>query len=416
MSTKALELRKERHALSIRMGQELEKNSAAGLATWKTLDGAQELLRQRIEATEASENLNTELSQVRNADRPGFAGPGEEGRTLTPNQEARSTPGYKREFDAWLRNKGEGPEMRAIGAAAGADGATLVPQGFEAELEVKMKYWGGVSNIARTIKTATGNPLPWPTMDDTSNTGEWLAEAAPTTSADPTFSNVTLGANLLSSKLVKVSVQLEQDSAFDIASMLSDAFAERLGRAQDTAYWVGDGVTIPVTGLLTALIAAGGRGVEAIGANNNSGNSADTDLTSIGTDDLSALINQLDRAYQKPTNKFIFNQSTQNKLRMLKDKYGRPVWATSIAGSEPDTIYGFGYQIDNAVAGIGAGNVTVGFGDFSKYIIRNVLGFTLVRFNELYMGNYQRGYQAFMRTDAKLLQANAFSYLFTSLS
>ena len=54
-----------------------------------------------------------------------------------------------------------------------------------------------------------------------------FGEAAPTTEASPTLDSITLGSNLVSSKLVKVSVQLEQDSAFDIASMLNDAFAKR---------------------------------------------------------------------------------------------------------------------------------------------------------------------------------------------
>ena len=83
---------------------------------------------------------------------------------------------------------------------------------------------------------------------------------------------------------------------------------------------------------------------------------------------------------------------------------------------EPDKIFGYSYQIDNAMAGICAGNIPVMFGDFSKYIIRNSLGITMVRFNELYMPNYQIGFQSFIRTDAKLLQSAAFSYLQTPLS
>jgi HK97 family phage major capsid protein len=162
------------------------------------------------------------------------------------------------------------------------------------------------------------------------------------------------------------------------------------------------------------LIAAGGRSVLAVGANANDG--ASTDLDSVGTDDFSSLIDQLDAAYQKPTNKFVFNQHTKDALRKLKDKYGRPVWEVSLAMGEPDKVFGYGYQVDNAMANIGAGNVSVLFGDFTKFVVRDVLGFTLVRFNELYMPNYQRAYQAFMRTDAKLLQSAAFSYLTHPLS
>jgi HK97 family phage major capsid protein len=251
-------------------------------------------------------------------------------------------------------------------------------------------------------------------MDDTGNSGEWLTEGSPTNSADPTLGVVTLGSSLVSSKVVKVSVQLAQDSFESVEGILSEAFGERIGRTLDTAYMTGDGSTIPVTGLLTALIAAGGRSVLAVGAEANDG--AGTDLNSVGTDDFSALINALDRGYQKPTNQYVFNQTTQNALRKLKDKYGRPVWEVSLAQGEPDKIFGYGYTIDNAMANIGAGNISVLFGDFSKYIIRNALGITMVRFNELYMPNYQIGFQSFMRTDAKLLQSAAFSYLIHPLS
>ena len=185
---------------------------------------------------------------------------------------------------------------------------------------------------------------------------------------------MVFGAYKLSSKQVKVSVEIEQDSAFPLAPMLSDAFSERLGRSLDTALATGDGSTVPITGLLTALIAAGGRNVVALGANANDGVS--TDLNSIGTDDFSALIDNLDRAYQKPTNQFVFNQSTLNALRKLKDKYGRPVWETSLAQGEPDSVYGYKFTVDNAFSSIAAGAITVAFGDPSKYVIRRALGFT----------------------------------------
>jgi HK97 family phage major capsid protein len=207
---------------------------------------------------------------------------------------------------------------------------------------------------------------------------------------------------------------MENDSAFDIAGLLANAFGERLGRSLDTALWTGDGSTIPITGLLTALQAATGRSVLAVGANANDGVS--NALNSIGTDDFSALIDKLDRAYQKPENKFVFSQSTLNALRKLKDKYGRPLLESSMAQGSETKIFGYDYQIDNAFAGIGAGNISVCFGDFSKYVLRRVAGFTLIRLNELYMANLQRGYIAFMRLDAKLLQAKAFSYLTHPLS
>jgi HK97 family phage major capsid protein len=408
-----LELRQERAAIVREMVSLSASAEPADISRWKQLDSTQERMRVQIEQVERSAGLDADMQEVRN---PGGHRPnlGNELNEATPDLLRRSAPSFKRDFDVYLRTGVQSAEIRALGAGTGADGSSLVPAAFEYELETTMKFFGGIQNIARTITTSTGNPLAWPTLDDTSNSGEWLAEAAAIGTADPTFGVVNFGANLLSSKLVKVSVQLEQDAAFDIGSLLATSFGERLGRSLDTALWVGDGSTIPVVGLLTALQTAGGRSVLATGANTNDGVS--TDLNSIGTDDFSALIDKLDRAYQKPTNKFVFAQSTQNALRKLKDRYGRPVWEVNLAQGEPDTIFGYGFQIDNAFAAIGAGNITVAFGDFSKYVLRRVAGFTLIRLSELYMANLQRGYIAFMRLDAKLLQAKAFSYLTHPLS
>lgn len=408
----SLQLRQNRADIVSEMRTICASKNPADVARWKALDEQQENLRVQIASGETS-RLETELSTVRDRQLPNISTEHlsldrstPAGAAMGAQHEARSTSGYKKEFDHWLRTGERGTEMRAL--SVGSDG-TIIPTGFEHEIETKLKYNNGLYNICRVIPTISGNNLHYPTMDDTSNSGEWLTEAAGVGSADPTFGEVVFGAYKLSSKQVKVSVEIEQDSAFPLAPMLSDAFGERLGRSLDTALWTGDGSTIPVTGLLTALIAAGGRSVLALGANANDGVS--TDLNSIGTDDFSALIDKLDRAYQKSTNQFVFNQSTLNALRKLKDKYGRPVWEVSLAQGEPDKIFNYGYTVDNAFASIGNGNVTVAFGDPSKYVIRRALGFTLIRLSELYMANYQVAYQAFMRVDAKLLQPAAWSYL-----
>jgi len=408
MSLSSLTLRQQRADIVAAMAQIADSTKPSDNARWKQLDEQQERLLVEIQQIE-TRGLQEEMLTVRDPQRPGI----EHSHRSAPKSASwvtRSTPQYAESFDAYLRSGVMSAEMRALAAGS----SPLVPTGFSNELETKIKYYNGLYNICRLIQTETGNPLSWPVADDTSNTGEWLAEAAGVGTADPTFTTVTLGANKLSSKQVKYSVELEQDSAFPLTSFLSDELAQRMGTTLDTALWTGDGSTIPITGLLTALVAAGGRSVLALGANATDGVS--TSLNSVGPDDLSNLIDKLDYAYQRPTNRFVFNQTTLNFLRKLKDKYGRPVFNVSLAVGVPDTILGYGYTVDNAFANIGAGNKSVAFGDFSKYVVRRALDFTLVRFDELYMANYQRAVQAFMRIDAKLLNAAAFSYLVHPLS
>lgn len=418
----SVQLRQERAAIVREMSQVLAGNRADKMARWRELDTKQEELRARIEQSERE----TELAEVRNPQRPGFGDPNMvlEARELTADEQRLASPEYRRAFNNYARTADKA-ELRALGSGSGADGAALVPTGFQREIEVHLKAIGGLRRCARIVTTATGNNLPWPNEIDTNsgtdsgtyNAGSWLAESAPTTEVDPTYSNVTLYANTIDSGLVLVPVELMQDSAFSIESELSRTFGTRLGRGTAAAYQNGNNLSPGITGLIPELQAAGGRSVLAVGANNNSGNSGDTDLNSLGSDDFANVIEAVDPAYRVGANVgWLANQATYDTLRKVKDKYGRPIWEVSLAGGTPDKILGYPYWYDQSMSKIGAGNVSLIFGDFSKYIIRDVLGMTMIRYNELFMQNRQVGYQAYMRTFGKTLNAQAFAYIVHPLS
>jgi HK97 family phage major capsid protein len=115
-----------------------------------------------------------------------------------------------------------------------------------------MQAFGGLASVAETITTTTGEPLRWPTLDDTSNSGVIAVEnAAPASGgADLVFGEKTLGAfkyvapgtgNLP----LKVSVELSQDGAFDIQSLIARKLSERIYRAQAADFVSGAGTTAP---------------------------------------------------------------------------------------------------------------------------------------------------------------------------
>ena len=86
----------------------------------------------------------------------------------------------------------ENPAARALSVGTPTAGGHTVPEGFSNELERNMLAFGGPRQVARVVTTSTGNDLPWPTSDDTSNSGELLAENASIgSSTDPSFGVVT---------------------------------------------------------------------------------------------------------------------------------------------------------------------------------------------------------------------------------
>ena len=423
MSQKSIELR-QRNTLVQEMHDLTEKSSfpAEAKARWEELDKQQKELETRITAIETSEKLVADMAQTDhverakpNADPAAPAWREDRAATLT---EKRGSKEYNSAFEQHLRTgraNTSTEELRTYSGlseyTSGVDGEYLVPIGFQKELEIKLKAYGGMRNACRTITTSTGNTLNWPTADDTTNTGEWLAEAGTIAQTNPAFGQVQFTSNVCDSKQVLVSVQLLQDSAFDVQSMLVDMFGIRIGRKINNGYTVGNGSGQP-SGIVpyVATYNTGSQVVTAVGANatNNPGS---TDLNSVNLiDDLDSLITKVDPAY-RPGAKFMANQGTLDTFRKRKDAFGRPLWNVSVSEDEPDTIYGYPYQWNQDMATPAASAYSVLFGNFEHYVIRDVGPATFFVFQETYMASLQRGYISFLRTDGQLLQPAAFSVL-----
>jgi HK97 family phage major capsid protein len=409
--SKSLELRTERAEIVREMCA--LTNSPADGGRWKELNDKQEALRVKIQTAENS-SLTDEMEAVPSRASLQLPNIGTEDFLSGLNQRT-GAPAESREFraafDKFLRTGKESPALERrdytpLGIGGGA--SVPVPVNFQSELEKRLVSFAGMLQRCRILRTDTGNNLTWPRVSDVDVQGEVVAENEPISQANPTFDSVTVGSHLVSSKQVLLSVQLLQDSGVDIASALAGMLGERIGRALNGGLTTGASTII---GILTALATDGTRNVTAIGAHANSANDADTDLTSIGSADFSALIDKVDPAYRDGA-VFMGNSAIFSSIRKTLDKYGRPLWQTGLSFGDPDTIAGFPYQYNQAMAAsIGAGAKTLLYGNFEKYLARMVNGVTLVRYNELYMTSHQVGFEAWLRCDGKLLQPAAFAVL-----
>lgn len=281
-------------------------------------------------------------------------------------------------------------ENRALSAVTGASGGYTVPQGFYNKITEAMKYYGGMRQ-ARTTKmpTASGNDIPVPTSDDTSNVGELVGESAPVSGQDIAFGQVLLKAYKYSSKSILVPIELLQDSAFDIESFLARKLGERIGRIQNTHFTTGDNSSKPQGVVVGATLGKTG---------------ASGQTTSIILDDLIDLEHSVDIYYRQQA-EFMFNDSTLKALKKMKDQEGRLIWVPGLAVKEPDTILGHPYIINNDVAAMAASAKSILFGDFSNYWIRDVKAIELYRISEKYIENGQIGFLAFSRSDGRMVDA-----------
>jgi|SRR5215472_5306651 len=289
-------------------------------------------------------------------------------------------------------------EFRDMGVGTGNLGGFFVPQGFVYDIEQALKYYGNMLGVAQVMDTATGNPLPHPTDNDTTNTGELVGEGLQVTNADVSIGHIIFNAFKFSTKMIKVSLELLQDSAFDMESYLKDKFAIRLGRILNTKFTIGAGTTEPM-GVLTAATA----GPVALGSSANTGGT-ETGGTSIGYIDLVELEHSVDPLYRRGA-KFMFHDNTLRKIKELLDKYGHPIWVPGVATNAPDTILGYQYSINNDMPTIALNAKTVIFGPLDKYLIRRVKELAVLRLVERFADYGQVAFLGFARYDGNLLDA-----------
>jgi len=282
----------------------------------------------------------------------------------------------------------------------------FVPTGFVQAIEQATKWFAPLldGSVITVMDTATGQPLPMPTSNDTAQAATIVGEAGTVNEQDVTASQINFGAYKFTSGLVKASLELLQDSAFDIEAWLSQRFGERFGRGMESYLTIGTGSSQP-TGLLTAIAASGATSIIAAGSSESTGG-AQTGANSIGYSDLVNLEHSVDPSYRRGA-KYMFHDQTLSSLKRILDKFGRPLWVPGMATNAPDTINGFPYVINQSMPQIGSVSeaVTVIFGDFKKFIARKVKDLSVIRLDERYAELGEVGFISFARLDANLLDA-----------
>lgn len=347
----------EDNAAYERMEQEIEDLTAA-------IDR-----QQRAEAREAqlSQPVNTPLTG-----RP--AGRADE-------KTGRASDAYKEDFGAHLR--GKRPVHNVLSEGVQADGGYLVPVEFERQIVAGLDEANVVRGLAKVITTSAERKIP---VAAAHSEAKWTAENGAYTESSPTFDQKTIDAFKLTD-LVKVSIELLQDSMFDLESYIAAEFARAFGIAEEQAFCVGTGTGQP-TGIFTEK--GGQVGVTAASA------------AAVTADELISLVYSLKSPYRRNA-KFLMNDATIGAVRKLKDGNGVYLWQPSLQAGEPDKLLGYELYTSPYVPQMAAGAFSAAFGDFRNYWIADRSGRTVQRLNELYSANGQVGFVATERVDGKVI-------------
>lgn len=292
----------------------------------------------------------------------------------------------------------------AQGEGSSAAGGYLVPSGFRQKLVEVRKAFGGFDTEVDTFDSGNGAPIEYPTVDDTANTGDITAESAAIASgADLVFGTVTLGAYKYTSAgagsnlPLRVSVELLQDSAFDVEGFVSAALGKRIQRKQ-AAHWItGTGVGQPLGVLASSL------------TSDNDLDVADV----VDYDDLMDTYDLLDAAYEDGA-KWLMKKNTWSQIRGIVDTNGRPIVqdsTTGITGTPAKSLLGFPVVIDEGVPTLSSAAITypIAFGNFREaYVIRRVSNVVVIVNPYNRASNGEVEFSAWERADGTIQNRGAY--------
>lgn len=286
-------------------------------------------------------------------------------------------------------------ESRDLSKLTGGAGGFTVPKTFVKRLlaglreEVTMRAIG-----AEQLTTTSGEDITFPRVATYGANAGITAELTAITFVDDSFDQVELGAYTYPTG-TKISFQLLEDSAVDLERFLNDQIRERIARGQNNHFINGNGTTQP-NGVVTAA---------AVGVTTAAGA-----LTTFTADNIIDLYHSVRRMYRS-RGKWLMDDAAVKVLRKLKDNDGQYIWQPGLQADEPDRILGKPVFTDADMPDPAASAKSVLFGDFSKYMIRDVSGIALRRLDERYADQLAVGFIGWMRSDGDLLDLNAIKAL-----
>jgi HK97 family phage major capsid protein len=304
----------------------------------------------------------------------------------------------------YLKHKARNAEGSRAQSTTTTAGGYSIPQGFLAEIDQQLKLISpffeetspSPTSVAKSIfgyiPTETGNDIPFPTNNDTGNTGELLGENtdAFTNATDAVLAQVIYKAYKFSSKPMKVSNELLQDTGVNLPEFLAELLGTRIGRTVNTYFTTGTNTAQP-QGIVTGATAGKTSAASA----------------AITFPEIIDLEHSVDAAYRKSQScRFMFHDLILAYLKKLtigsSTNDSRPLWQPGYAQGASDTIDGFRYLINNDMAStLATTNITMLFGDMNKFGIRQVRNMTFRRLDERFADFDQTAWVLFTRMDSK---------------
>ena len=308
----------------------------------------------------------------------------------TPEEKpGRASDEYKKAFWNQMRGRSTYEIRNALQVGELTEGGYTVPDEFEHQLIEGLEDENIMRGLVHTIRTGSGeHKIP---IVASHGTGSWVEEEGVIPESDDAFSQISLSAHKFAT-MIRISRELLNDSAFDLAAYIAHEFVRRAGAAEEQAILTGDGSHKPI-GLLH----------ETLGAETGVTTASTTAITA---DELIDMQHSLKSGYRRKA-VWIMNDATISAIRKLKDGQGQYIWQPGIKEGAPDMLFNQKVLMSTYMPLIATGNKVILYGDFSYYWLAEREGRTLERLNELYAVTDQVGFKMTERLDGRLILPEA---------
>lgn len=270
------------------------------------------------------------------------------------------------------------------------DGGFLCPEDYVTELLKKITEISPVRQVSR-VRTTNRESIRLPKRQNLLS-GYWVGEGQDMTDNNSNYGDEIIKVNLLAAYSI-ATVQMLQDSAFNMEAEINADIMERFAQLEGAAFINGDGIEKPEGILTNSEIQQVNSGVA-------------NDITA---DSLISLTGELKQGYN-PT--FMLNRRTLARIRRLKDGNGQYLWMPGLSDGRPNTILGEPYLSAIDMPDISAGSLPVLYGDFARgYNIVDSTTMTMVRDPYVLASSHKVRFLAHRRVGAQVVMAEAIKAL-----
>jgi HK97 family phage major capsid protein len=254
-------------------------------------------------------------------------------------------------------------------------------------------------DVATVLSTTNGSPIVLPRLTaDPVTAGTTTAEAGNITLGDATISQVTLNA-WKRAFIQPYSAELEQDEIIGLQGLLAASIGREVGLGWGTAFTSGAGST-DANGYLTAM----GTTVQLGTAAGTTGNQASD--TFFAASDLVDTFYALAAPYRANAS-WLVSSTAIAKMAKFRASTGEFLYASSQVVGTPDNFLRRPVYENPALAAVASASLSVSVGDFSKFIVREVVPIRVDRSVEFLYGSDSIALRYITRRDSDLPDTTA---------